>query len=41
MIGLYGTELQIKRWGFEDIEKKFMVTKGERGGERDKLGAWD
>ena len=24
-----------------DIENKFMVPKGEREGERDKLGIWD
>jgi len=25
----------------KDFETKFMVTKGEMWGERDKLGAWD
>ena len=24
-----------------DIENKFMVTKGEGGGERNKVGGWD
>ena len=32
MIGLYGTALLIKRWGFEDTEKNSWLPKGEGGG---------